>query len=165
MAMDNELRKILLREQDLRFVTDALGQYLGKKSEERKYYADQSQKERMAIEEARIKAASATEDIPEMEKFHYNIAEQDEWSEPFKAFVKDRGLNITGGEKGKLFDLTRSQDPKVSGAAVELHNQLKLLLDPSNGFLNGSSELLAKVNILNKQVDGMENVTMLGFVK
>ena len=73
MAMDNELRKILLREQDLRFVTDALGQYLGKKSEERKYYADQSQKERMAIEEARIKAASATEDIPEMEKFHYNI--------------------------------------------------------------------------------------------
>ena len=35
MAMDNELRKILLREQDLRFVTDTLGQYLGKKAEER----------------------------------------------------------------------------------------------------------------------------------
>ena len=36
MAIDNELRKILLREQDLRFVTDTLGQYLGKKAEERK---------------------------------------------------------------------------------------------------------------------------------
>ena len=119
MAMDNELRKILLREQDLRFVTDALGQYLGKKSEERKYYADQSQKERMAIEEARIKAASATEDIPEMEKFHYNIAEQDEWSEPFKAFVKDRGLNITGGEKGKLFDLS-DKDSKIFQSWREL---------------------------------------------
>ena len=67
--------------------------------------------------------------------------------------------------RGKLFDLTRSQDPKVSGAAVELHNQLKLLLDPSNGFLNGSSELLSKVNILNKHMDGAENVRMLGFVK
>ena len=59
--------------------------------------------------------------------------------------------------RGKLFDLTRSQDPKVSGAAVELHNQLKLLLDPSNGFLNGSSELISKVNILNKHMDGAEN--------
>ena len=67
--------------------------------------------------------------------------------------------------RGKLFDLTRSQDPKVSGAAVELHNQLKLLLDPSNGFLNGSSELISKVNILNKHMDGAENVRMLGFVK
>ena len=67
--------------------------------------------------------------------------------------------------RGKLFDLTRSQDPKVSGAAVELHNQLKLLLEPSNGFLNGSSELLSKVNILNKHMDGAENVRMLGFVK
>jgi hypothetical protein len=67
--------------------------------------------------------------------------------------------------RGKLFDLTRSQDPKVSGAAVELHNQLKLLLDPSNGFLNGSSELMSKVNILNKHMDGAENVRMLGFVK
>lgn len=110
--MDNELRKILLREQDLRFVTDALGQYLGKKSEERKYYADQSQKERMATEEARIKAASATEDIPEMEKFHYNVAEQSEWSEPFRTFVEDRGLNISGGEKGKLFDIS-DEDSKV----------------------------------------------------
>jgi hypothetical protein len=81
MAMDNELRKILLREQDLRFVTDALGQYLGKKSEERKYYADQSQKERMAIEEARIKAASATEDIPKNKAILLDIKKED-WENP-----------------------------------------------------------------------------------
>ena len=55
MAMDNVLRKILLREQDLRFVTDTLGQYLGKKAEERKYYADQAHEERMAKKETETK--------------------------------------------------------------------------------------------------------------
>ena len=53
--MDNELRKILLREQDLRFVTDTLGQYLGNKAEERKYYADQAHEERMAKKETETK--------------------------------------------------------------------------------------------------------------
>ena len=67
--------------------------------------------------------------------------------------------------RDNLFKLTTSPDSKISGAAVELHNHLKMLLNPSKGYLNGSSELISKVNILNKQVDGMENVTMLGFVK
>lgn len=51
MAIDNELRKILLREQDLRFVTDTLGEYLGKKDEERKYYAEEARQERLKKEE------------------------------------------------------------------------------------------------------------------
>ena len=75
-----------------------------------------------------------------------------------------KNLETLFNMRDNLFKLTTSPDSKISGAAVELHNHLKLLLDPSNGYLNGSSELLAKVNILNKQVDGMENVTMLGFV-
>ena len=56
MAMDNELRKILLREQDLRFVTDTLGQYLGKKAEERKYYADQAHAERIEAKKLQAEA-------------------------------------------------------------------------------------------------------------
>ena len=76
-----------------------------------------------------------------------------------------KNLETLFNMRDNLFKLTTSPDSKISGAAVELHNHLKLLLDPSNGYINGSSELLAKVNILNKQVDGMENVTMLGFVK
>ena len=51
MAIDNELRKILLREQDLRFVTDTLSEYLGKKDEERKYYAEEARRERLKKEE------------------------------------------------------------------------------------------------------------------
>ena len=51
MAIDNELRKILLREQDLRFVTDTLSEYLGKKDEERKYYAEEARQERLKKEE------------------------------------------------------------------------------------------------------------------
>ena len=74
--MDNELRKILLREQDLRFVTDALGQYLGKRAEERKYYADQSHKERIEAEKARV--AGLGEDKPPTNKpILLNITEED----------------------------------------------------------------------------------------
>ena len=55
MAINNELRKILLREQDLRFVTDTLSEYLGKKDEERKYYAEEARRERLKKEELALK--------------------------------------------------------------------------------------------------------------
>ena len=81
MAMDNELRKILLREQDLRFVTDTLGQYLGKKAEERKYYADQAHEERMAKKETETKPL-------EREQFYYDVAPESQWSPEFKKYVE-----------------------------------------------------------------------------
>ncbi len=102
MAMDNELRKILLREQDLRFVTDTLGQYLGKKAEERKYYADQAHEERMAKKETETKPL-------EREQFYYDVAPESQWSPEFKKYVEDNRLNVTGGESAKLFDITDTQ--------------------------------------------------------
>jgi len=78
---------------------------------------------------------------------------------------KFKNLETLFNLRDKLFTLTSSTDTKVSGAAVDLHNQLKLLLDPQNKFLQGSPELLSKVNILNAHMDGAENIKFLGFVK
>ena len=125
MAMDNELRKILLREQDLRFVTDTLGQYLGKRAEERKYYADQSHKERIEAEKARV-AGLGEDKPPEMEKFYYNVAPVEDWSDDFKTYVAERGLNIKGGETNKLFDISDKDS-----AIFQSYPELTLVPTPS----------------------------------
>ena len=78
---------------------------------------------------------------------------------------KFKNLETLFNMRDQLFKLTKNSDPKISGAAVEMHNHLKMLLDPDSKFLQGSDELISKINILNKHVDGMENVQMLGFVK
>lgn len=103
MAIDNELRKILLREQDLRFVTDTLSEYLGKKDEERKYYAEEARRERLKKEELALKRA------PEREKFYYNVAPKSDWSPEFTKYVEDSNINIQGGEVAKLVDITDEQ--------------------------------------------------------
>jgi len=82
MAMDNELRKILLREQDLRFVTDTLTQYLGKKAEDRKYYADQAHAERMEAKKLQAEAEKGVK-APAVKKVQLNITEKD-WEDTNK---------------------------------------------------------------------------------
>lgn len=61
MSMDSELKKILLREQDLRFVTDALSQYLGQKAEERAVYAKERGEEIKAEKVAKAKSLEKKE--------------------------------------------------------------------------------------------------------
>ena len=120
MAMDNELRKILLREQDLRFVTDTLTQYLGKKAEERKYYADQAHEERMAKKETETKPL-------EREQFYYDVAPESQWSPEFKKYVEENKINVKGGETAKLFDLTDFQSEQW-----QMHPEFTLRKAPSD---------------------------------
>ena len=80
MSTDSELKKILLREQDLRFVTDTLTQYLGQKAKEREFYAKERAVER---KEEKALAAKGSQNL---------ISVWDEASKSYKLVKKEEGL-------------------------------------------------------------------------
>ena len=150
MAMDNELRKILLREQDLRFVTDTLGQYLGKKAEERKYYAEESRRERIEKEKITAAKEAAANKPLEREQFYYDVAPESQWSPKFKNYVAENKINIQGGETAKLFDLTDFQSEQY-----QMHPEFTLRSRPSDSQTTASTKLYKWNNpITNKRVIG-----------